>query len=186
MTRKPPAKSAGPARPTPPRSAPAVRPRVVVIHRVTYVPVKGDPTSVESGTGRFLGSDEQPYHRPKFLVGPAWKPVDLGWLAGEEPGVVCVSQVVLVNTEGTALQRVPTPEEREATARCVVEVGVARPVGGGDMWEPEGGELEDVQPDYEVHPGEGFTFRPVDAARVRVRCRHRDHPARCDLLVVPG
>lgn len=174
-----------------PPAAPAAKPRVVLTQSITHIsPTGGEPVNLTVGYARFLRSDEPPYQRPSTRAGGEWRLLDLGWLkepvdAGEG-GPPNVSEIVLFNLEGSHLQKIPTPEEREDTARRVLEVGMAT-LGGGDMWDTEeDGLTPPAEPDYMVHPGEVFRARPVNPRRLMVRARSKDHPVKYSLLVIPG
>ena len=173
--------------PTPPRTptpretraAPVAKARIVVTTTITHVPPRGEPTSLAVGTARNCKSDELPYRRPSgsFVVGAEWRPLDLGWLGeGDEnesgEGAV-VGQVALYNTEGTTLEKIPTPEEREAINRRVVEVAVRDCAG-------------DPIPVLLVRPGDVFRGEPTDAGKLIFRCQDPAQKVRCDLVVFHG
>lgn len=154
------------------RAAPVAKARIVVTQTITHVPPRGEPTSIAVGTARNCRSDELPYRRPSgsFVVGGEWRAIDLGWLA-EDPAQI--GQVALYNTEGTTLEKIPTPEERAEIDRRVVEVAVVDCAG-------------DPIPTFLVRPGDVFRGEPTDVGRLRVRCRDPEQRVRCDLIVFPG
>jgi hypothetical protein len=131
-----------------------------------------EPTAADVRSGRWVGSEEQPYSRPLCRAGTDWAPLDLGWLAGRP-----VSRVLIENREGKFLQVNPTPDERAAAEARVIEVAVQAHV---DSDPPR----VVVLPFALVRPGECLPFEPVDPAALRVRCAAG--PAKFSLLVVPG
>ena len=160
------------------RAVPVAKARIVVTQTITHVPPRGEPTSLAVGMARNCESDELPYRRPSgsFVVGVDWRPLDLGWLGegdGAGGGEAVVGQVALYNTEGTTLEKIPTPEEREAIDRRVVEVAVRDCAG-------------DPIPTFLVRPGDVFRGEPTDAGKLLFRCQDPAQKVRCDLVVFPG
>ena len=67
---------------------------------------------------RTLDGDEQVWRR-ECVVGPEWQPLPLGWLEGQQVGLL-----VVTNEEGKFTQVQPAAEERAAALARVVELGV--------------------------------------------------------------
>lgn len=189
MTKEKPTKTTRPARTERVRRTPqpAARPRVVVTESVTHVSPKGaPPQNVTVGHARFLASDEAPYLHPgaSFRVGGEWVALPLGWLEDPAGGPPNVSEVVLENIEGRDQDHIPTPEEAEALARRVLEVGFTSARGPGDMWDPPGGAAPD-RPELLVPPGDLLRVKPVDARTVRVRSADPRQSVRVNVLLLP-
>jgi hypothetical protein len=139
--------------------------RLGVVETVYLQRPGGQPVSVESRFSRRLLSDEQPYLR-QFKVGPEWTLLDRGWLTE-------CSCLVLSNEEGRFHQVQPTPEERDAALRKVVEVGVCFNDDMRDL----------IYRFAVVRPLESGRFEPADLAAIRIRCL--DGPAKVSLTLFP-
>lgn len=132
--------------------APMVNPsqssRLVVVESVYHQPADGPPTTATGDIVRFgrdLASDEQPYERHK-VVKESWEPLDCGWI--DRCGML-----LLRNDEGHFAIN-PTPEQREAAMRRVIELSFD-------------GEHSAIS----VPPRESCRFYPADAGNIRLRCR---------------
>ena len=124
--------------------------RIAVRELLYHQAPQEQPTAVESVFSRPLVSDEQPYVR-KVKVGGAWEAVETGWL-------VDAGMLHLANEEGRFQQVQPTPAERAAAARKVVEVGLAVAEG-------------EVVVCWLLRPGESLRAEPAEVGRLRLRCR---------------
>lgn len=144
-------------------TAPIKAARLTVVDVVYHQGLGDQPTSVESRFGRWLNTDEQPYHR-KIKVTTDWMPLDLGWLGTQ------ISMLVLMNEEGRHFQVYPTPKERALIEERIVEIGI---------------EVHDhVEECWLIPPGESIRAQPVAPDRLRVRCRRGE--ARCVLTLFPS
>lgn len=118
------------------------------------------PESIPVQYERPLTSAEDVYRR-HLSCGAEWAVVNLGWLQGQPVGLLSVE-----NLAGQYLQVNPTDEERDATARQVIEIGFS-PDGPACLLIP---------------PGESFEGTPT--GDVFVRCRSGE--TRFALTVFPG
>ena len=109
-----------------------------------------------------LVSDEQPYIR-EIRIAENWQKLDTGWLQKS-------SLIMLHNHEGENLQRVPTPEEKEATAKRIVAIGI----GHSDL------KMETV---WIVRPGRNCRGELARLDNVYVRCLSGS--ALCTLFMFP-
>lgn len=120
-----------------------------------------EPVGFES---RFSGvvphTDEEPWQR-KFKAGPEWEPLKLGYLEGENVGVV-----IIENRAGMGLQTKPTEEERESIQKQVMRVA-----------------YDASSPGFLIRPGRFMFVEPADAAKLIIRSEHGTTKGR--LLVVP-
>jgi hypothetical protein len=73
----------------PPTPGPA-RAGMTTIETVYWQQRDGQPLAVLSRFSRPSHADRDPYARP-VLVGTAWQPLDLGWLAGQAVGLLLVA-----------------------------------------------------------------------------------------------
>ena len=124
--------------------------RIAVRELLYHQAPQEQPTAVESVFSRPLSTEEQPYTR-KAKVNEAWVPVETGWLLG-------AGMLHLANEEGRFQQVQPTPGERAAAARKVVEVGLAVAEG-------------EVAVCWLLRPGESLRAEPAEVGRLRLRCR---------------
>jgi len=90
--------------------------RLTVVEHVYYQATGEDAWEVpNSSYSRFLTTDEQPYVR-KLTATEEWTKIDTGWLTE-------CSTLVIVNEEGGFRSRLPTEEQKEETAKKILEVG---------------------------------------------------------------
>lgn len=131
---------------------------VTVVETVYHQVVNQQPMGIPHNFQVALESDAVPNVRRVSVTGE-WQPIDLGWI--EKP-----SMIHIVNEEGRRFSRNPSEAERLSVAERVVEVGY------------EGAAF------LEVRPGRSERLTPVDAGRLRVRCRSGS--AVCTVTVYPG
>jgi hypothetical protein len=136
----------------PPSIKPSDKARLIVIEAVHHQEPDGASTTADNRFRRILKEDGQPYMR-RGKIGCDWLPLDTGWV--EHP-----SMIVLRNEEGTRYLVQPTKEEREATERRIIEVGI-------DMMQGE--RTKDVETITIVPPGESCRFTPV--CKLWLRCQ---------------
>ncbi len=142
------------------------RPRLIVVGHVCHQqPFDDAGPPAEIAWVRYLASREQPVRRT-MTVGEEWRPIYAGWLTS-------CSAVVVHNHEGERRQRIPTEEEKAATAAKVIELSFSASGGDGD-W----------RPDILCLPGESQgPFCPANLESVHLRCRKGE--ARITVNVYP-
>ena len=143
--------------PTKHQPRPASTTRLTVIETVYYQLSNSQPMSVPVRFTRQIKTDEQPWVR-KIQVGENWQPIDKGWIKN-------CSMLMLVNEEGSGLQKVPTEEERRDISARVVLIG-------NDSF------------CVRVRPGESCRIEPDDFLDANLICMQGK--ARCTLYIFPG
>lgn len=88
--------------------------KLTIVESIYHQPFGEQPTQVENRFEQILSSSEQPYQR-KLKATEEWQQLDFGWLES-------VGMILIVNTEGKFLQLQPTEEEKEETAKKVLEL----------------------------------------------------------------
>lgn len=112
--------------------------------------------------------EEKPYER-NLRVTEEWQQLDVGWFKDypdKQP-----EEMLLINEEGSLLQRIPTEEEKASIASRVVEVGAVA------------GETGIILPVAKVKPGRSLRYSPQEVRRVWLRCR--SGVARVSLVLIP-
>jgi hypothetical protein len=153
---------------------------LTVTGSVVFSPSEGPPHSAGQPQSILLLTDERPFSRPHFKVGPAWRPLELGWFDSQPP-----SYLVLENHR-VRFDLQPTPEEVVAAESLVVEVALA-PAGEGKAWggvrtmhsPPRSG----PEPFALVRPGRDLRFEPSSVGRIILRCPAGE--AACSLHLFP-
>ena len=146
----------------PERQLPA---RLVVVETISHQEMIAQPQQTRNKFIRKLETHEEPYQR-KFVATEQWQILDFGWLASLGPGMV-----VLLNREGEAIQRVPTPEQLTESKARMIKVGL-RPESGVPIV------------DFcRVRPGESCRFEPLEAITYFVRCAAGEAP--CTVIAYP-
>lgn len=143
-----------------PASIQPARTLLTVVDTVYHQPAGGSPVTVLGDACRFhreLISDEQVYERRR-VIGQEWVQIDCGWV--ERCGMLVVR-----NLEGQ-FSVLPTPEQREAVGRRVLELSFD-------------GNTCHIQ----VPPQESCRFYPSDARLIYIRCR--EGSARYTVGLVP-
>lgn len=162
---------------------------VTVVEQVSRHLGLEQPWAVANTYMTLVGSDEQVYER-HTRVGEGWRPLDCGWVRG-------AAVLILRNDEGRQqLQVNPSPQEVEAVARRVVQLGVrpgSPPASSGaggpadrrfrTMFSPE--PVPDLPPSpvADLRPGESLRLRPSALASLSVRCLAGE--ARITVVAVP-
>lgn len=140
-------------------------------HRLTvnesvYHQLYGEqPSQIENHFSRFVESDEEPYSRRRKAT-EEWQPLDIGWV--KEIGV---GMLVISSLAGKALQRNPTKEEKEETAKQILEVSytAATPTSVALCWL--------------IPPGESMRGMPSHGNELWIRSRHGT--VRYTVFVIP-
>lgn len=128
-----------------------LRDRLTVVSHVYHQRAGKDPKSIESKFCRDLESKGQLYER-EMEATEEWQPLDCGW-------VTDVGMMVVLNQEGQNLQVHPTDEEREATAKKVLELAYDFHDGTGPCGLHS----------WLIPPGESFQGFPSQAASLYIR-----------------
>lgn len=122
--------------------------RITVVSQTYYQRLGKNPIQVESRFSRGVSSGQQLYQREEE-VGENWVPLDLGWITK-------VGFLEIANNEGRFLQVIPTEEEREDTAKKILEVrGYDATCSSGCLWL--------------VPPGESFRGFPSKPQNLFIR-----------------
>lgn len=138
------------------KQAPPRRNDRITIALNLYHEHKGSqPSHISVRKSMILKEQEEPWSRRKefsetWEVLPEWMPYAL------------IGTIVIENLAGSNLLVNPTKEERAAIDASIIEVAVAS---------PQGLISQDTQGFFEVPPSWPLFFMPVDASRIRVRCR---------------
>ncbi|KKN23028.1 hypothetical protein LCGC14_0908990 [marine sediment metagenome] len=98
--------------------------RLTVVSRAYHQRVGKEPKMVNSAFSRTLESHQQLYQR-ELEATEEWELLDCGWV--ESAGML-----IIQNVEGQGLQRNPTEEEKEASAKKVLQLSYA--VIDGSYW----------------------------------------------------
>lgn len=94
------------------------RDRLTVLNKVYHSTRGQSPRLFDHGYSvPLLGEEHQPYERQGYAI-ESWEHLDLGWMNNENAGLL-----VIINNEGKFLDRYPTDEERENSAKRVLELG---------------------------------------------------------------
>lgn len=126
------------------RAKAMARRRLTVADSVVWQPMDGNPVAHEwPPYSRWIEGDDEPYQRT-YTVGSEWTPLDLGWLAGKDVGMLCLRNVG------------PRPPAGEMG--LVVEVGV--PIDATPI----------LQPFARVRPGADCRFEPHNGGDMFVCC----------------
>ena len=128
----------------------AITSRLTVVEQVYYQREDSDLQCTENGFSRDLDTDEQQYVRGPMGVGEKWEKLDTGWV--EE-----VAMIVVRNNEGEGLKLQPTEEEKEESAKKIIELSLDSDIRGG-VWL--------------VPPGESFRGYPSNSSIVYIRCQY--------------
>lgn len=142
------------------------------VNQTVYYYGAGNPQhkSYNSTYSAKCDMNEAPYER-NLRVTEEWQQLDQGWFKdypGKEP-----EEMLLINEEGSLLQRIPTEEEKVEIASRIVEVGVKIVV-------TEGVGIVDVA---RIKPGRSLRYSPQEIGRVWLRCRKG--VARVSLVLIP-
>jgi hypothetical protein len=147
-----------PASPSSNSASPEIREpagsKLTVVEQIYHHSPTSGSYSLDCRSSRSLKTDEQPYSR-RMKVDEQWQKIDIGWV--EKP-----SLVVVENREGQFMQVQPTKEEREATAKKVLEFSFA---------ERRGVAVVVSDPDVLIHPGTSFRFCPAMPCDMLIRCQ---------------
>ena len=131
-----------------------IKSRVTVVETVYHRSPGAPPVGVESRFSQDLDSDEQVYER-RLKATKEWQLLDCGWV--EDP-----LMLLIINEEGKRLQVNPTDEEREDTAKRVLQIAyviiVLGEVGGEGI-------------PYLVPPGTSTRLYPSTIEGLHVRCQ---------------
>lgn len=141
--------------PQPPELLPDGRLPAKLVAVRTLVLVRPEMQTVgdESRYQRWLGTDAAPFDDP-FDAGKDWTRISHGRLKK-------VGMLLIKNLAGMNYQKVPTPQEREWTARLILGVRL----------EEEGGNPTNLDRAHVlVRPGEDLPFEPAPGLAVWVRC----------------
>ena len=134
-----------------PSAAPSPR-QVVVVEQTVFTSASDQPEGAHpSNFCRAVRTDEMPYTQD-FKATPEWRPLPLGWLQGNPVSFV------KVENKRRRRQVLPSPQEEDADAALVIELGLL--VGDAD-----------VRPFALVRPGEDNRVEYLDPAAVYFRCR---------------
>lgn len=140
------------------------------VNQTVYYYGAGNPQhkSYNSTYSAKCDMNEAPYER-NLRVTEEWQQLDQGWFKdypGKEP-----EEMLLINEEGSLLQRIPTEGERAEIASRIVEVGI----GNRDQLA--------VCPIARIKPGRSLRYSPQEIGRVWLRCRKG--VARVSLILIP-
>lgn len=142
--------------------------RLGVNQTLYYQKMNGEQKAYTSKYTAVCRMEEAPYER-NLRVTEEWQQLDSGWFReypGKEP-----EEMLLVNEEGSLLQRIPTEEEKASIASRIVEVGAVA------------GETGIVLPVAKIKPGRSLRYSPQEVGRVWLRCRKG--VARVSLVLIP-
>lgn len=124
--------------------------RLTVVSRIYHQRVGKNPKSIECKFSRLIEHGQQLYER-EMEATEEWQPLDCGWVAD-------VGMLVIINQEGQNLQVHPTDEEREATAKKILDLCYAVDVHHG---------IDDAF--WSILPDEFFCGSPRDAKSLYIR-----------------
>jgi hypothetical protein len=128
----------------------------VVEHSYYQSSEKGrQPIAVNTGFCTEIDSDEEPYGPRRIIVGPEWRKLELGWMQN-------CSQLCLTNLAGTDLEVIPTPEERNAISKQVIEVGVLQTPDTDGVPRVFGW----------IRPGRSMRFEPYNLDAIMLRSQY--------------
>ena len=119
-----------------------------------YFQIKGeDPIHMSTTLRQFVdGSNQEPYHRKRQIVGEEWTDFDLGWLDGDDIGYILIQ-----NKTGSNRSLVPTEEEKKkAASRVVVLRDKSMAMAYG----------------FKIRPGGFFVAEPEEAKHLMLCCEN--------------
>lgn len=109
-----------------------VHDRMTVQQTLSHEHFGEQPTQVTSTYSRLLKNKEQPYKR-RMVIGPTWQAIDLGWFT-DNPNDV--GTVIIENGEGLGYVEQPSPEEREAADKRIIEISFTKISSQADLCYP--------------------------------------------------
>lgn len=142
---------------------------------------KSEHKSYNSTYSAACQMNEAPYER-NLRVTQEWQQLDVGWFRDypdKQP-----EEMLLINEEGSLLQRIPTEEEKAEIASRIVEVGVAT----GELLDTKvllhaSNTASIFQKVAIIKPGRSLRYSPQEIGRVWLRCRKG--VARVSLILIP-